>query len=130
MSANQAVFPIKTMARVLGVSPAGYYAWQRRAPSAHARTDLALLRRIRTVHAVSHGTYGAPRVHAELTAAGVRIGRKRVARLMRADGLCGVSRRKGLITTQRDTRARPAPDLVARNFAAAAPNRLWVADIT
>jgi putative transposase len=130
MSANQAVFPIATMARVLGVSPAGYYAWRRRRPSARANSDGELLKRIRTIHASSRGTYGAPRVHAELQAEGRHVGKKRVARLMRQAGLTGVSRRRGMRTTQRDETARPAPDLVARDFTAAAPNRLWVADIT
>ena len=130
MSANQAVFPIATMARVLGVSPAGYYAWRRRRPSARANSDGELLQRIRTIHASSRGTYGAPRVHAELRAEGRHVGKKRVARLMRQAGLTGVSRRRGMRTTQRDETARPAPDLVARDFTAAAPNRLWVADIT
>ena len=75
-------------------------------------------------------TYGAPRIHAELAAQGVRVGRKRVARLMEVTGIYGVSRRKWLTTTTRDRAARPAPDLVERNFSAARPNRLWVADIT
>jgi putative transposase len=131
MSANQATFPISVMARVLGVSKAGFYAWRRRPPSARARTDAALLKRIRTVHASSRETYGAPRVHAELRAGGERHGRKRIARLMRDAGLVGASRRRhGPITTRRDKDARPAPDLVDRNFAADSPNQLWVADIT
>jgi putative transposase len=130
MSANQAVFPITTMARVLGVSPAGYYAWLRREPSARARADADLSKRVRTIHAVSRGTYGAPRIHAELQADGQAIGRKRVARLMRVAGLAGASRRRGLVTTRRDPEARPAPDLIDRNFAAERPNQLWVADIT
>ena len=75
MSANQAHFPIAAMARVLGVSKAGYYAWRHRPPSARARADEALLARIETVHISSHQTYGAPRVHAELQAAGERHGR-------------------------------------------------------
>jgi putative transposase len=129
MSANQAMFPIAAMARVLGVSTAGYYAWRRRAPS-RAKADAALLKRIRTVHAVSQGTYGAPRIHAELQAEGEAVGRKRVARLMRAGGLAGVSRRRGVVTTRRAHDARPAPDLVDRNFAAARADQLWVADIT
>ena len=131
MSANQACFPIALMARVLGVSTAGYYAWLRRPPSARAGADAALLRRIRTVHAGSRGTYGAPRVHAALRAGGERHGRKRVARLMRGAGLIGAShRRGGPATTHRDQEARPAPDLVDRDFMAAGPDRLWVADIT
>lgn len=131
MSANQASFPIALMARVLGVSKSGYYAWRHRPPSARAVADAALLKRVRTVHAASRQTYGAPRVHAELRARGERHGRKRVARLMRAAGLVGAShRRGGPVTTRRDKGARPAPDLVDRNFAATGPNQLWVSDIT
>jgi putative transposase len=130
VKAHRAVYPITTMCRVLGVSPAGYSAWRDRPSSARAETDAVLLRRIRTIHAASHGTYGAPRVHAELRAEGQRVGRKRVARLMRADGLAGVSRRKGVRTTRRGEDARPAPDLVERNFTAEQPDRLWVAGIT
>jgi putative transposase len=131
MSANQAVFPIATMARVLGVSEAGYHAWRHRPPSAHAIADAQLLKRVRTVHASSRETYGAPRVHAQLRAAGERHGRKRVARLMRTSGLMGASRRRaGVTTTRRDKDARPAPDLVDRNFIATRPNQLWVADIS
>jgi putative transposase len=131
MSANQAAFPIAAMARVLGVSEAGYHAWRQRLPSAHAVADAALLKRVRTVHTSSRETYGAPRVHAELRADGERHGRKRIARLMRAAGLVGASRRRaGMTTTRRDKDARPAPDLVDRNFVAFRPNQLWVADIT
>src|SRR4051794_28285777 len=90
-----------------------------------------MLARIKTVYISSRQTYGAPRVHAELRAVGERHGRKRIARLMRAAGLVGASRRRsGPITTQRDQQARPAPDLVERDFQAAGPNQLWVADIT
>jgi putative transposase len=130
MSANQAFFAIATMARVLSVSTAGYYAWRSRLPSARAIADDALLRRVRTIHAVSRGTYGAPRVHAELRAEGQAVGKKRIARLMREAGIVGVSRCRGVITTRRDRDARPAPDLVDRNFTADRPNQLWVADIT
>jgi putative transposase len=131
MSAHQASFPITAMARVLGVSTAGYYAWLKRMPSAHAEADATLLQRIRTVHVTSRATYGVPRVHAELRAGGKRHGRKRIARLMREARLVGVSRRRaGVQTTRRDHEARPAPDLVDRDFSAAGPNQLWVADIT
>ena len=124
MSANQAFFPIAPMARVLGVSKAGYYAWLRRPPSAHAVADAALLKRVRTVHASSRQTYGAPRVHADLRAQGERHGRKRIARLMRDAGLVGACHRQGgPATTQRDKEARPAPDLVDRNFTASGPNQ-------
>ena len=131
MSANQAIFPIATMARVLNVSEAGYHAWRKRPPSKKQEADTALLKRVRTIHASSRETYGAPRVHAELRAGGEKHGRKRIARVMRAAGLVGASRRRaGITTTRRDREARPAPDLVDRKFAADRPNRLWVADIT
>ena len=120
------MYPIRTMCRVLGVSPAGCHAWRQRRPSARDQADAELLRRIRTVHGISQGTYGAPRIQAE----GIRVGEKRVARLMQEAGLAGVSRRRGPRTTIRDREARPAPDLVDRNFAATEPNQLWVADIT
>lgn len=131
MSANRADFPIATMARVLGVSQSGYHAWRHRAPCAHAVADAVLLKKVRTIHLESRETYGAPRVHAELRTRGERHGRKRIARLMRGAGLTGASRRRGgITTTRRDKAVRPAPDLVERNFTAAGPNRLWVADIT
>jgi putative transposase len=118
------------MCRVLGVSPSGHYAWRKRPLSARARADLELSAEIQAIHRESRGTYGAPRIHAELAARGIRLGRKRVARLMRGAGLHGVSRRKQFRTTVRDETARPAPDLVDRQFQAAGPDRLWVADIT
>jgi putative transposase len=131
MSANQAEFPIATMARVLGVSESGYHAWRGRAPSAHAVEDKTLLKRVRTVYATSRETYGSPRIHAELRAMGSRHGRKRIARLMRGAGLTGASRRRtGVTTTRRDKDARPAPDLVDRDFTAVGRDKLWVGDIT
>ena len=130
MSANQARFRVATMARVLGVSPSGYYAWRRRPPSARAEADAELTTRVREIHARSRGTYGAPRIHADLADDGVSVGRKRVARVMRAAGIAGVSRRRGPRTTRRAVRARPAPDRVERRFEANEPNRLWAADIT
>ncbi len=112
MSTNQALFPIASMARVLGVSTAGYYAWRDRPPSAHAEADATLLKRVRTVHASSRQVYGAPRIHAQLRAAGARHGRKRIARLMHEAGLVGACHRQGgPTTTRRDQDARPAPDL-------------------
>jgi putative transposase len=124
------MYPIATMCRLLGVSASGYHAWQRRPPSPRAHADAALLERVCQIHVTAQGTYGAPRIHAELAAAGIHVGRKRVARLMRAAGLTGVSRRRWTCTTRRDARARPAPDLVDRDFSADGPDRLWVADIT
>lgn len=130
MSANQAIFSIRAMCRVLEVSASGYYAWRQRMMSVRAKEDEQLQQRIRTIHLLSRQTYGAPRIHAELQEEGTHVGRKRVARLMRAASLQGVSRRKFIRTTRRDRSARPAPDLVDRKFIADTPNSLWVADIT
>ena len=129
MSDHQADYPIATMCRVLGVSASGYHAWVQRRPSQRAETDAVLMATIRAAHAASRGTYGAPRVHAELAAKGIRVGCKRVARLMTQAGLAGVCRRRFVTTTIKDG-GRQAPDLVERNFTAEAPDRLWVADIT
>ena len=130
MRAHQAQLRIATMARVLGVSPSGFYAWRQRERSARERSDEALTARVRAIHEHSRGSYGAPRIQAELAEQGLPVSRKRVARVMRQAGLAGVSRRKGPRTTRRDAQARPAPDLVEREFHADAPDRLWVADIT
>jgi putative transposase len=127
---ERASYPVAAMCRVLEVSPSGYWAWAKRPPSERARSDGELLERIRAIHLRSRGTYGVPRVHAELAFDhGLRVGRKRVARLMRVAGLEGVHRRRGTRTTRRDRDAAPAPDLVQRQFSPAGPDRLWVADI-
>lgn len=130
MSAHQARYPVATMCRVLEVSRSGYYAWLGRFPSRRAREDVRLRERVEAIHARSRGTYGAPRIHAELRAEGIWVGRKRVARLMREARLEGVSRRRPRGTTKRDPEAEPAADLVEREFTVPAPDRLWVADIT
>ena len=130
MKANQADFTVSRMCEVLGASRSGYYAWCRREPSNHSKVDAQLSLRIRAFHEHSDGTYGAPRIHEDLKAQGVRVGRKRVARLMRAAGLEGVSRRRRVRTTVRSESSRPAPDLVQRQFTAEGRDRLWVADIT
>jgi putative transposase len=124
------MFPIATMCRVLGVSTSGYYSWRRRGPSKRAVEDEYLTERIRDSHQRSDGTYGVPRIHADLADEGLHVSRKRVARLMQAAGLQGVTRRKGFRTTRPDKSAAPAPDLVERDFTAAGPDELWVADIT
>ena len=130
MRAHQAHYSVRTMGRLLGVSPSGYYAWASRPRSKRAQSDEKLLVEIRSIHQRSRETYGAPRVHAELAAQGSHVSRKRVARLMREAGLEGASRRRRFSTTLRDRDRRPAPDLVERNFTAEGPDRLWVADIT
>jgi putative transposase len=131
MMTNQAAFGVQTMCQVLGVSSSGYYGWLKRVPSMRSVQNAVLVERIRTIHADSDATYGMPRVRAELLDQGVLASRKRVARLMRAHGLRGLSRRRGfVVTTQRDSKQRPAPDLVKRHFVADGPNQLWVADMT
>lgn len=130
MKQHQAEFPIATMCRVLEVSTSGYYAWLKRGPSRRAKRDAELTEKIRFYHRRSRGTYGSPRILADLQEEGIAIGRDRVARLMREAGLQGVSRRPSTRTTIRDEKARPAPDLVDRDFTAEGPDQLWVADIT
>jgi putative transposase len=124
---------VSTMCRTLKVSKSGFYGWRDRAPSARARADALLTQKIVRIHRDSRETYGAPRIHFELRTLGVRCARKRVARLMREAGLfgCGGRGRKPRTTLRSHTeRTPPAPDLVKRNFAPQAPDRLWVADIT
>ena len=130
MKAHQAAHSVALMARVLQVSSSGYYAWRARARSRRALADEQVTDQIRAIHTRSRGTYGAPRIQAELIARGTRVSRKRVARLMRGAGLRGVCRRKWVTTTVRNRQQRPAPDLVERAFTATRPNELWVADIT
>ena len=121
---------ITRLCRLLGVSRSGYYTWCRREPSPRSRTDTTLTAQIRTIHERSRATYGAPRIHAELRAQGVRSGRKRVARLMRQADLVGCHRRRRKSLTRRATADVVAPDLVQRRFRANAPNQLWAADLT
>jgi transposase InsO family protein len=119
------------LCRALGVSPSGFYAWLERPASRRSQQDSRLLEQIRVLHAASGHTYGAPRIHAELHAAGTHIGRKRVARLMRGASLAGRSPKRFRRTTlpARLPVTQP-PDLVQRQFTPGAPDRLWVADIT
>ena len=130
MRDHQAVYPVATMCRLLRVSPSGFYAWRRRGPSARAQADAALLDQLRVFHARSDGTYGAPRLLEDLREIHLRVGQKRIARLLRGAGLHGVSRRRGVRTTRRGPVETAAADLVHRDFTATAPNQLWVADIT
>ena len=119
------------MCRVLEVSRSGFHAWQARTPSARALEDERLTGRIREIHKDNRKVYGSPRVHAELVLGdGERIGRKRVERLMRAAGISGLVRRRRGPTTISVPGVRVCDDLVDRVFATAAPNRIWVADIT
>jgi hypothetical protein len=124
-------FPVETACRLLAVSTSGFYEWRRRPLSARAQADAQLLEHIRAAYQLSRGTYGSPRVHAELKLGlGIACGRKRVERLMRTAGIEGVSRRRRRGCTRRDPTAAPADDLVERVFGVDGPDRLWVADIT
>jgi putative transposase len=131
MVANQARHPIARMCRVLGVSKSGYYCWLSRPPSLRALDDEVMTEKIVSIHAQSRQTYGYRRIRDELDDAhGEHVSKHRVARLMKIAGIEGVTRRKFCRTTRRDNSARPAPDLLDRDFSAEAPNKRWVADIT
>jgi putative transposase len=129
IEAQKAEFPISLSARVLGVSRSGFHAWGGRPPSDLELSDARLRERISEIHAASRGTYGSPRVHAELRRQGIRVGKKRAERLMRAAGLSGDHKRRKGRTTIRVQGVRVADDLVERDFNPTAPNRLWCADI-
>ena len=125
-----AEYPIEVMCAVLGVSRSGYYAWANRPENPRAVEDRAVAAEIRAAHEGSRGRYGSPRVHAELRAHGRRVGRKRVARLMRGMGLSARRKRRFHRTTD-STHAYPvAPNLLGRDFTASAPDRVWLADLT
>lgn len=121
--------PISLMCELLGVSESGYWAWCKRAPSDRELTDAWLTERIGKIHAASKGRYGSPRVHAMLAREGVRVGRKRVERLMRAAGLQGAHRRRRRGCTTGVPGVEPFSDLVARDFRPDAPDKVWAADI-
>jgi putative transposase len=131
IAAEKTNYPVAVMCRVFGVNRTGFHNWERRAPSDRALEDAWLTEKIKQIHAASRGTYGSPRIHAELRLErGIRVSRKRVARLMKAAGISGVRPRKRWKTTIRIPGVTPATDLVERQFRPGAPNVLWVADIT
>jgi putative transposase len=130
IEAERAQHPVSLLCGVLGVSRAGFYAWKDRRPCRRERRDRELIELIHEIHAESRGSYGWPRMHAELRHRGVNVSRKRVARLMRQAGLSGLVRRRRGKTTIRVPGVRPAPDLVGRDFTPPGPNRLWTADLT
>jgi putative transposase len=130
VKANRAQHHVSTMCEVFDVSESGYHAWCKRPPSKRVTKDAELTTKIKAAHAASYGNYGAPMILRDLRDDGIRIGQKRVARLMRAEGIAGTTLRRFCMTTQRDGTGRQAPDLVDRNFKVDGPNKLWVADIT
>ena len=129
MKREKVHYSVATLCRVLGISTSGFWAWLDREPSQRAGHDAVLLEQIATIHTASRGTYGAPRIHAQLRHDGGHCSRKRVARLMRQAELGGCHRRRFKVTTRARKGAGLAPDLVKRVFHADAPNRLWLSDI-
>jgi putative transposase len=127
---ERAHYPVVRLCQLLAVSTSGYGAWHMRGPSAREQEDRRLADRIATIFSQNRCLYGAPKIHAELIASGVHCGRKRVARLMKAQGLKGCRRGHRVHSTSRDSAHAPAPDRVSRQFHSLLPNRLWVADVT
>jgi transposase InsO family protein len=127
---KKVAFPVEPMCRVLGVSSSGYYAWQRRPPSERSKADARLAVQVAAAHKRSRSTYGSPRVHADLRARGVRVGRKRVERLMRENGIQARRKRRFRRTTDSNHPNPVAPNILARRFEPAAPNTVWVTDVT
>jgi transposase InsO family protein len=130
IAAEKAAFPVGLLCRTLGVSRAGFYAWQGRPPAARSRADERLGLDVAAIHAESRQRYGSPRIHAELGARGCRTSRKRVARLMRERGLAARRRRRFRVTTDSKHAFPVAPNVLAREFEQAAPDVAWVTDIT
>jgi len=128
---HRAVWPVSVMCKVLGLSASGYHAWRARPERPRAAANRALLGDIRLIHAESSGTYGAPRVHAVLRGHGRRVGRSRIERLMRRAGLRGLAALPRRARTTDSRHGYPiAPNRLARNFQAARPNQIWLADLT
>jgi len=123
-------YPVRVLCETLGVSLSGYYAWKKRPLSQHQREDQQLAERIHTVYHVNRQVYGSPRIHAELREQGIGVSRKRVARLMREQGLTARRRHHRTITTRSEPGARFAPNVLDQEFTASRPNEKWTADIT
>jgi len=130
MRAHQSAFRMRRMCRALGVSPSGYYAWRDRSPSRRDEANRALLGEIRRVHTAARGAYGARKTWQQLRAEGIACGRHRVARLRRRHGIEATRRRRFRVTTQARQGQAHAPNRLARQFTAPAPNRVWVGDVT
>ena len=130
IAAHRAEYPVRLMCRVLVVSRGGFYAWLERAPSRRAQTDARLRVAIRAIHAESRRSYGSPRIHRELRAQGQCHGRKRIARLMRVEGLRAKRSRRYRVTTRRDATHPAAPNTLGRQFAVREVNRVWAGDVT
>ena len=130
IEAEKALYPVLVLCRVMQVGRSGFYAWLRRAPSARTQADAVLQSKIDRAFRGSRGTYGSPRIRAQLNAEGVPVSKRRVARLMRRRGLCGLRKARFTRTTDSRHKLPIAPNLLARNFTATAPNAVWVTDVT
>jgi transposase InsO family protein len=130
VAAERARYPVRLLCRVIGIAASGFDAWLQRGPSRHERGDRSLAERSAAVFAASRRTYGSPRVHADLRAQGIRVSRKRLARLMREGGLAAIIRRRFPRTTDSDHGRPVAPNLLDQKFAADQPNTVWLADIS
>ena len=130
IAAEKAQHPVAVLCSVLGVSSSGFYAWRKRPPSQRAKGDARLAVEVRLAHRRGRGSYGSPRVHRELKAHGHRVGKKRVERLMRQEGIRGQQKRRFRRTTDSNHRQPVADNVLARNFHADAPNIAWVTDVT
>ena len=131
VKANRAAYPVAALCDVLSVSRSGFYAWVNRPPSARAGRRAELGDQVRAVHEQSRGTYGSPRVAAQLKAQGVKACENTVAKVMRAAGIRSKVVRRFRVRTTDSAHAHPVADnLLGRDFAAAAPDRKWAADIT
>jgi putative transposase len=130
IAAEKAIYPVGVLCDVLEVSRSGYYAWSGRPAPSRAIVDAELRAQIAAVHQRSRSTYGSPRVHAELRGRGTHVGRKRVERLMREDGLRARQKRRFRRTTDSNHAHPIAPNILDREFTAAAPNKAWVTDVT
>jgi putative transposase len=124
------VFPVRALCRALDVTRSGYYAWRDRPPSPRAQQDRSLVTQLRVLHTESRRTYGRPRLHQALRARGIRVGEKRVRRLMRTAGLLARGRRRFRVTTDSAHTHPVVANVLARRFAIAQPNTVWAADIT
>ena len=123
-------FPVHRLCRVLGVSQSGYFAWKGRPACRRQHEDMVLLAHVRSAFALSHGTYGSPRMTRELQDSGLAVGRRRTARLMRENGLCARQKRRFKRTTDSNHKSPVAPNLLDQNFSAEGPDRKWGSDIS
>jgi transposase InsO family protein len=130
IAAEKALYPVVVLCRVLGVSSSGFYAWMKRTVSEHAKMDARLVVELTAAHHRSRATYGSPRLHADLRARGLRVGRKRVERLMRENGIRGRQKRRFRRTTNSNHTLAIAPNVLERRFRPKAPNEAWATDVT